>query len=102
MLGVGGTPSGAPYRSNLAKMGGRLILGIHGATLAAAGKDTGDEVAMTMEADAEPRRGRATYSVRSMMTWPSWMTRSTRMRTATPLRSGSRSSSSWMVRSMTC
>jgi len=52
---VRGTLSGAPYRSNLVKMGGRLILGVHKATLATAAKDTGDEVTITIEADADPR-----------------------------------------------
>ena len=55
MLRVKGTLAGAPYRSNLAKMGGRLILGVHKATLQAAGKDTGDEVEITIEGDAGPR-----------------------------------------------
>ena len=55
LLRVRGELAGAPYRSNLAKMGGRLILGVHKATLAAAGKDTGDEVAITIEPDPEPR-----------------------------------------------
>jgi hypothetical protein len=55
MMRVKGTLSGAPYRSNLAKMGGRLILGVHKATLAAAGKDTGDEVVVTVEADSDLR-----------------------------------------------
>jgi hypothetical protein len=36
-------------------MGGRLILGVHKATLAAAAKDTGDEVKITIEADPDPR-----------------------------------------------
>jgi hypothetical protein len=55
LLRVRGTLAGAPYRSNLAKMGGRLILGVHKATLAAAGRDTGDEVAITIEPDSELR-----------------------------------------------
>ena len=55
MLRVKGTLAGAPYRSNLAKMGGRLILGVHKATLVAAGKDTGDEVDITIEVDPDPR-----------------------------------------------
>ena len=56
MMHVRGTLAGAPYRSNLAKMGGRLILGVHKATLAEAGKATGDEVAITIEADANGGR----------------------------------------------
>ena len=55
MMRVRGALAGATYRSNLAKMGGRLILGVHKATLAAAGKETGDTVEVTIEADAEPR-----------------------------------------------
>lgn len=55
MMRVKGTLAGAPYRSNVAKMGGRLILGVHKATLAAAGKDTGDEVPLTIEPDTAPR-----------------------------------------------
>jgi hypothetical protein len=55
MMRVKGTLAGAPYRSNTAKIGGRLILGVHKSTLVAAGKDTGDEVALTIEPDTEPR-----------------------------------------------
>lgn len=55
MMRVRGTLAGAPYRSNLAKMGGQLVLGVHRATLAAAGKATGDEVELTIEADPVPR-----------------------------------------------
>jgi len=36
-------------------MGGRLILGVHKATLAAAGKDTGDLVTVSIEVDNELR-----------------------------------------------
>jgi hypothetical protein len=55
MMRVAGTVDGTPYRSNVAKMGGRLILGVHKATLAAAGRDTGDEVTVTIEPDSAPR-----------------------------------------------
>jgi uncharacterized protein DUF1905 len=55
MMRVKGTLAGASYRSNLARMGGRLILGVHKATLAAAGKDTGDSVTVTVEPDTERR-----------------------------------------------
>jgi hypothetical protein len=55
MMRVKGTLGGTGYRSNLAKMGGRLILGVHKATLQAAGKDTGDTVEITIEPDTEPR-----------------------------------------------
>jgi hypothetical protein len=55
MMRVKGSLDGSPYRSNVAKMSGRLILGIHKATLAAAGRDTGDTVTITMAQDPEPR-----------------------------------------------
>jgi hypothetical protein len=55
LLRVRGTLAGAPYRSNLARMGGRLILGVHKATLEAAGRETGDEVPITIEVDPELR-----------------------------------------------
>jgi hypothetical protein len=55
MMRVKGTLAGAAYRSNVARMGGRLILGVHKATLAAAGKETGDEVLVTIEPDTDPR-----------------------------------------------
>jgi hypothetical protein len=55
MTRVHGTLDGTEYRSNLASMGGRLVLGVHKATLAAAGRDTGDTVAVTMSVDTEPR-----------------------------------------------
>jgi hypothetical protein len=54
---VRGTLAGAAYRSNLISMGGRLLLGVHKATLAAAAKDTGDTVQVTMAIDDEPRPG---------------------------------------------
>lgn len=55
LLRVRGTLAGAPYRSNLAKMGGHLVLGVHKATIEAAGKCPGDEVEVTMEPDPDPR-----------------------------------------------
>ena|SRR6187549_2553086 len=55
MMRVRGTLAGTPYRSNHAKMGGRLILGVHKETLAAAGKATGDEVELTIHPDPAPR-----------------------------------------------
>ena len=51
---VRGTLDDAEYRSNLISMGGRLVLGVHKATLKAAGRDTGDTVRVTMAIDAEP------------------------------------------------
>lgn len=55
MMRVRGDLAGTPYRSNVARMGGRLLLGVHKATLAAAGRDTGDEVLVSIEPDGEPR-----------------------------------------------
>lgn len=55
MMRVKGTLAGTPYRSNVAKMGGRLILGVHKATLEAASKQTGDMVSITIEVDPDPR-----------------------------------------------
>ena len=55
MTRVRGTLDGADYRSNVASMGGRLVLGVHKATLQAADRDTGDTVTVTMAIDAEPR-----------------------------------------------
>jgi hypothetical protein len=52
---VRGTFAGTPYRSNLASMGGgRLILGVHKATVAASDVSIGDTVSVTMRVDAEP------------------------------------------------
>jgi hypothetical protein len=55
MTRVRGTLDGTDYRSNVASMGGRLVLGVHKATLQAADRDTGDTVTVTMTIDAEPR-----------------------------------------------
>ena len=55
MMRVKGTLADAPYRSNVAKMGGRLILGVQKATLAAAAKQAGDKVTVCIEADSDPR-----------------------------------------------
>ena len=55
MTRVRGTLDGTEYRSNIASMGGRLVLGVHKATFAAAGRDTGDTAAITMSVDDEPR-----------------------------------------------
>jgi Domain of unknown function (DUF1905) len=53
------TIDGTEYRSNVASMGGRLVLGVHEATLQAAGRDTGDRVTVTMAIDEEsPERDR--------------------------------------------
>ena len=58
MTRVRGTLDGTAYRSNVASMGGRLILGVHKATLDAARRETGDTVEVTMELDPEPREKR--------------------------------------------
>jgi hypothetical protein len=50
---VRGTLDETEYRSNLISMGERLVLGVHKATLRAAGRDTGDAVGVTMEIDAD-------------------------------------------------
>jgi hypothetical protein len=55
MTRVQGSLDGTDYRSNVASMGGRLVLGVHEATLTAAVRDTGDTVTVTMSIDAEPR-----------------------------------------------
>jgi hypothetical protein len=55
MTRVRGTLDRTEYRSNVASMGGRLVLGVHKATLQAAGRGTGDTVTITMSIDAEPR-----------------------------------------------
>ena len=52
---VRGTLNGTAFRSNLAKAGDRLILGVHKATLQAAGVAPGDRVEVAMEPDAAPR-----------------------------------------------
>ena len=52
---VRGTLNGAAFRSNLVKMGGRLILGVHKATVEAAGVVPGDRVQVAMGPDDAPR-----------------------------------------------
>ncbi|HEX6839487.1 MAG TPA: YdeI/OmpD-associated family protein [Polyangia bacterium] len=54
---VRGTLGGAAYRSSLMKYSGRYHLGVHKATLAAAGVEAGDTVAITIELDGEPLPG---------------------------------------------
>jgi hypothetical protein len=55
MTRVRGKLDGTAYRSNVASMGGRFVLGVHKATLEAAARATGDTVKVTMEVDTEPR-----------------------------------------------
>jgi len=52
---VKGDLAGVPFSSNLIKAAGAILLGVHKATLAAASKQTGDEVAVRIEADPDPR-----------------------------------------------
>jgi hypothetical protein len=51
---VKGTFAGAPFRSNLVSMGGGLLLGVHKATVQAAGVAIGDTVEVVMQPDADP------------------------------------------------
>ncbi|MGH7541345.1 MAG: DUF1905 domain-containing protein [Gemmatimonadota bacterium] len=55
MTRVRGSLDGIGYRSNVASMGGRLVRGVHKATLRAAGRETGDTVEITMSIDTQPR-----------------------------------------------
>ncbi len=51
---VKGTFDGVEFRSNLASMGERLVLGVHKATVEAARVDIGDSVKLVMELDNAP------------------------------------------------
>jgi Bacteriocin-protection, YdeI or OmpD-Associated/Domain of unknown function (DUF1905) len=51
---VRGSIAGTPYRSNLVSMGGTLLLGVHKATVKAAGSSIGDALDVTMSLDTEP------------------------------------------------
>ena len=51
---VRGTIAGAPVRTNLSKMGGILWLGVHKATVEAAGLSVGDAVRVELEVDDSP------------------------------------------------
>jgi hypothetical protein len=51
---VQGSIAGAPYRSNLVSMGGTLLLGVHKATVQAAGASIGDVVDVNLSLDTEP------------------------------------------------
>jgi hypothetical protein len=53
LMKVEGRLGETPYQSNLMKSQGRFYLGLHKATLQSAGKDTGDEVVLTIEIDRE-------------------------------------------------
>jgi hypothetical protein len=51
---VRGTVNGARYRSSLMKYSGVFHMGVHKATLAAAGVGVGDDVVVAIERDPEP------------------------------------------------
>jgi Domain of unknown function (DUF1905) len=53
LMKVKGRLGETPYQSNLMKSQGHFYLGLHKATLQSAGKDTGDEVVLTIEIDRE-------------------------------------------------
>jgi hypothetical protein len=55
MTRVRGTLNDTPFRSNLVKMNGVLYLGVHKATIEAAGVALGDTVTVSMDLDTEPR-----------------------------------------------
>ena len=55
MSRVTGTLNGHPFRSNVVKMGGRMLLGVHKANVEALGLTPGDTVAVVMMLDTEPR-----------------------------------------------
>jgi bacteriocin resistance YdeI/OmpD-like protein/uncharacterized protein DUF1905 len=55
MSRVTGTLNGHPFRSNLVKMGGGMLLGVHKANVEALGLSPGDTVAVVMSLDTEPR-----------------------------------------------
>ena len=52
---VRGTFAAVEFRSNLVKMGGRLLLGVHTATVRAAGVEPGDTVTVEIRPDTDPR-----------------------------------------------
>jgi hypothetical protein len=55
MSRVAGTLNGRPFRSNVVKMGGRMLLGVHKANVEALRLTPGDTVAVVMSLDTEPR-----------------------------------------------
>jgi hypothetical protein len=55
MSRVAGTLNGHPFRSNVVKMGGGFLLGVHKANVEALRVSPGDTVAVVMSLDAEPR-----------------------------------------------
>jgi hypothetical protein len=59
MSRVAGTLEGASFRSSVVRYGGRMYLGVHKATIKAAGVAVGDQVKIEMSLDTEPREGDA-------------------------------------------
>ena len=55
MSRVAGTLNDHPFRSNIVKMGGGMLLGVHKANVEALGLSPGDTVAVVMSLDTEPR-----------------------------------------------
>ena len=55
MSRVAGTLNGHPFRSNVVKMGGGMLLGVHKANVEALSLTPGDTVAVVMSLDGEPR-----------------------------------------------
>ena len=55
MSRVAGTLNGHPFRSNLVKIGGAFLLGVHKETVDALGLTPGDAVVVVISIDAEPR-----------------------------------------------
>jgi Bacteriocin-protection, YdeI or OmpD-Associated/Domain of unknown function (DUF1905) len=55
MARVKGSIAGVEYRSNVVKMGGRMILGVHKATIEAAGLEIGKRVKVVIEPDGRSR-----------------------------------------------
>ena len=51
---VRGTVNGAAYRSSLMKHGGVFHMGVHKATMAAAGVTSGERITVTIEIDDQP------------------------------------------------
>ena len=55
MSRVSGTLNGHPFRSNVVRMGGGMLLGVHKANVEALGLSPGDTVSVVMALDTEPR-----------------------------------------------
>ena len=55
MSRVAGTLNGHPFRSNLVKVGGGMLMGVHKANVEGLGLSPGETVAVVMSLDTEPR-----------------------------------------------